>query len=92
MYWLLVVMFMTVLPFVPVFPGRATYEGVGAAHGDSINCDIRSQKSLLIGGKLYLLKRQTWHALVLLTFVRNVRWSEAELKALSRRYPEASRR
>jgi hypothetical protein len=77
------------LPFVPVFPGVATYDGVGAASGDSIGRPmIGSKRYVLEKGRLYLLRQRTWHALVVTTLVREVAWREADLQELRQRFPE----
>jgi hypothetical protein len=85
--WLLVP-FVILLPFVPVFPGMATYEGTGSAHGQRIGRRSSSGQFLLVEGRLYLLRQQTWHGLFLTTCVRRVTWNEDKLRELRQRFPE----
>ena len=77
------------LPFVPVIPGAATYEGVGPAAGHTIGRRVPgTERFLLMRGRLYLLRQRTWRALVLVTLIRDVQWREADLQKLHNRFPE----
>lgn len=86
--WLWLLLILPLLPFLPMLPGTATFEGVGVARGQKIHRRVSSERFLLEGGKLYLLRQQTWHALVLITYVREIKWSSKEMEDLRRRFPE----
>jgi len=88
--------------FVPILPGTASYErvrpgsisdeGVGLKDDERIvRRGFMAKRFLLDHGKLYLLRQQTWHALVLVTRVHHVTWSADELQELRRQSPEIDR-
>jgi hypothetical protein len=77
------------LPFMPIIPGSALYQGVGSASGHCIGRRMVSQRRFLVeDGKLYLLRQRTWRALALTTLVREVKWREADLQELRHRFPQ----
>jgi hypothetical protein len=84
----LVLLILIALSFIPVFPGVATYEAVGPARGQKITQRVGSQKFILKDGRLYLLRNETRHALVLVTYFRKVTWGEKELDELRKHHAE----
>ena len=40
------------------------------------------------GGTLYIEKSRTWHALVLVSWIRHTKWTSSEIEILKHRYPE----
>jgi hypothetical protein len=83
--------FLSIVAFVPVFPGAATYESVGLAKSDTIGRPVRGSTEFMIrNGKLYLLRQRTWHAFLITTFVQHIEWREVELERLRSRFPELS--
>src|SRR5258705_4322929 len=66
-YWMAGVLLVLVLAFVPIFPGTATYQGVGPATGAKLSVPGGSREFIIEGGKLYLLRQRTRHAILLTT-------------------------
>ena len=89
-FWLWWLLLPPLLLFGPVFPSElAIYTRVGSDSFDqSIHRPLNSQGFVLEDGKLYLLRQQTWHALVLVTWVHHIDWSIAELQELRQSFPE----
>ena len=90
--WLWWLLLSPLLLFAPVFPSEmATYECVGPVDDPLdrfISRSINSQRFILEHGQLYLLYQRTWHAVVLVTWVRHTEWSPGELQELRRKFPE----
>jgi hypothetical protein len=84
--WLFLVV--PLLLFVPVIPGGATYEGVGPARDLKVHRSAKSGKFILENGKLYLLRHQVYHAVIITTYIREIRWSPTDLQQLRRHFPE----
>jgi hypothetical protein len=78
------------LAFVPIFPGKATYDGIGAAKGLNIVRKDVGTPFVIEGGKLYLLRQKTWHALVLVTRVKHFSFDlpGSDLDNLKKEFPE----
>jgi hypothetical protein len=79
----------SLLLFIPVIPGDAIYEGVGIAQGERL-IHQGGKPYVIEGGKLYLLRRQTWHALVLVTRVKTFDYvsNTTEIENLKQKFPE----
>ena len=79
-----VMLLLVLAPFVPVLPGSSVYEGVGRASGRRLLARAGSGPVRTAGGELYLLRQETWHGVLLTTFVRFVEWTDAEVEEARR--------
>ena len=80
-----------VLAFVPTLPGNVLYAGVGHASGKSVvrEGQLFSTSSYVLNDEdLYLLKQQTWHAMLLVTYVKSTTWGAPEIERLRKEHSE----
>ena len=78
--------------FIPLFPGSALFESVGARDGEQISIrGLADAEFIIAHGSVYLLRQQTWQAIALVTYCRKVKWDVAKVRALRQRYPELDR-
>jgi hypothetical protein len=74
--------------FIPYIPGNSLYEGVGNATGKQLVRSTVWSDFVFENQELYLLSSQTWHAQLIVTYVRNVQWNTGDLQQLIKDHPE----